>query len=331
MNELSFAQNFSIIALNAQDSLRLTNAKKVSLRCIAAASILELFLENSFTGQGETLVIKKKDLECPSTPTYKKTIVKALLGKSEEVSDTLPNYLMKVTKLSNKILKEMEYSIADSLTVENALEEIPALLGCDLEYETAGITMKEYRSHSELYSRLTESLRAEILEDGPMTDDAILTLWLLRESGCLYDLFSKEELKRVAERVFELVDKSPLAKQVLPIQIHKSIETTIKNFLRMKREAMSTPFGSGINFIFPVIERSQAIFIDTEEFFASKEARLRDVITRLEKHGHNYTVIREGEVPLIKIDNVLYEAVPYAKQYDMPVHGVQLRRHPLSL
>lgn len=331
MKELSFAQNFSMIALNAQDSLHITNAKNVSLRCMAGATILELYLDNGFTREGDILTFKRENLECPSITMYQETVLKALISKKDTISETLPDYLTKVTKLSKKMLKEVEYSFAVSLLGANALEEIPSLIGCDLEYVTAGISMKEYRSNSELYTRLTECLRAEILEDGAMTDETILMLWLLRESGCLYDLFSREELKRVAARIYELLDSSSLAKVVLPINIHKSFETAVKNFLKIKKEVMSTPSGSGINFIFPVIERSQSIFIDTEEFFSNKEDRLRDVKARLESKGHVFTVIREGEVPLIKIDNVLYEAVPSAKQYRIPVHGVRLRKYPLSL
>ncbi|WP_066073102.1 hypothetical protein [Neobacillus soli] len=331
MKEFSFAQNFSIIALNAQNSLHLTTAKIVSLRCMAAAVMLEKYLDKGFTKAGEVLTITTEDLQSAAIPTYQESVVKVILGKKETMSLTLPEYLRKVTKLSGKMLKEVEHGFAISLKEENAIEEIPALLGCDLEYVTAGISMREYRSQTDLYRRIAESLRAESLEEGNMTDEAILMLWLLRESGCLYDLFSKIELKRVAERMIEMLDSSALAKQIYPVIIHKSIETAVKNFLNMKKEVMSTPTGSGINFIFPLIERSQSVFIDTEEYFANKEDRLRDVIARLESQGHHYSVIRTGEVPLIKIDNVLYEAVPSAKQYPVPVHGVRLRKHPLSL
>jgi len=331
MRELSFALSFSVMALNAQDSLRLTNAKKVSLRCMAAAAILELYMDNGFTKEGEFLTFRREELQSAVIPMYLESVVKILLGKNEIISATLPDYLSMVTKLSKRMLVEVEQGFAVFLKEANALEEIPALLGCDLEYVSAGISMKEYRSHSDLYTRITESLRAEILEEGIMTDEAILMLWLLRESGCFYDLFSKVELKRVAERMYELLDSSFLAKQVYPIQIHKSIETAIKNFLKIKKEVMSTPTGSGINFIFPLIERSQSVFIDTEEYFANKADRLSDVKARLESKGHTFAVIREGEVPLIKIDNVLYEAVPSAKQYRIPVHGVRLRKYPLSL
>ncbi|ETI66521.1 hypothetical protein [Neobacillus vireti] len=331
MKELSFAQNFSVIALNAQDSLHLTTAKKVFLRCMAAATILELYLDNGFKTEGDFLILNQEDLNSPEISRYHKAVLKTLFSKKETLSEQLPQYLKKVTKLSKKMLKEVEHAFAVALTEANALEEIPALLGCDLEYVTAGISMKEYRSNSELFSRLTESLRAETLETGPMTDEAILMLWLLRESGCIHDFFSREELKRVAERIFELQGSSSLAKQVFPITIHKTIEMGIKNFLKSKKDVMSTASGSGINFVFPVIERSQSVFIDTEKVFANKEERLRDIKARLESKGHIFTVIREGEVPLIKIDNVLYEAVPSAKLYRIPVHGVRLRKYPLSL
>ncbi|WP_040207505.1 hypothetical protein [Neobacillus jeddahensis] len=332
MKELRFAQNFSLIALNAQDSLHLTTTKKVSLRCMAAAAILEIYLDNGFSRTGEILSFTKQDLGHSSMPSYQEKVLKTLLGKKEVISGTLSHYLTKVLRLSKGHLKEMEQAFAASLEEAQAIEEIPALLGCDLEFVTAGISMKEYRSHPELYTRLIESLRAEILEEGTMTDEAILMLWLLRESSCLYDLFSREELKRVAVQIQQLLEDSALAKQILPITIHKFIETAYKNFLKIKRDVMSTPTGSGLNFIFPVLERSQSIFIETEEIFPNKKDRLRDLKVRIEEKGHDFTVIREGEVPLVKIDNVLYEAVPSATPYyQVAVHGVRLRKYPLSL
>jgi hypothetical protein len=327
--ELSFAQNYCLIALNAQDSLHLTTAKKIALRCMAAASVLELYLDQGFTTNGDMLTLTRQDLEKPSVTLYEETALKAILGKNESLSATLPQYLLRASKLSNKHLENIERAFADSLKGIDALEEIPNLLGCDLEFKTAGISMKEYRSNSELYTRVTESLRAEILEDGTMTEESILMLWLMKESGCLHDLFSKEELKQVASRISELFQISSLAKEVFSVDIHKSIEIAVKNFLEAKKEIMSSAIGTGINFAFPVFQRSQSIFIDTEEFFPNKKERLRDIAARLEENGHTFTIVREGEVPLIKIDNFLYEAVPTAIPYHIPVHGIRLRRYQL--
>lgn len=329
MGELNFAQNFTLIALNAQDSLHLTMAKKVSLRCMAAASILELYLNRRSIINDDIFTITKHDLEHPSITLYQETVLKAILGIKESLSDTLSNYLSRVIKLSCNQLKDIEHTLSDSLKGIDALEEIPSLLGCDLEFHTAVVSMREYRSNAELYTRLTESFRAEILEDGPMTDESILMLWLLRESGCLYDIFSNDNLECIAVRMNELFESNSWTKQILTINIHRSLETVIKNFLKIKKEVMSAPIASGINFIFPAFQRSEAVFIETEAYFANKEERLHDVKARLEHYGHTFTVIREGQVPLIKIDNFLYEAIPYAMPYQIPVHGVRLKKYPL--
>lgn len=77
------------------------------------------------------------------------------------------------------------------------------------------------------------------------------------------------------------------------------------------------------------MERSQSVFIDIEAWFENKEQRLQDVEARLAKYGHQYTVLRRGAVPLIQIDNVLYEAVPTIRQLKVPVQGMRLRKYPL--
>lgn len=300
MMELTFAQSFSLIALNAQDSIHLPTSKKVALRCIAAAIILELYLENKFSIEEDVITLYKDQLQIPSITLYEEAVLKSILARKKGISGTLSHFLSYVTELSDKQLEETEHTLADSLMGIHALEEIPSLLGCDLQFKTAGIVMKEYRSNAELYRKLTESLRAEILEDGVMTDETILMLWLLRESGCLYDIFSMEELKRVASRISELLEGNILARKVLFVNIHKSFETAIKRFLNIKREIMSTNAGSGVNFAFPFFQRSQSVFIDTEALFENKEARLRDVKARLQQNGHTFTVLRKEKSPLLR-------------------------------
>ncbi|WMT39610.1 hypothetical protein RE628_19700 [Paenibacillus sp. D2_2] len=59
MTDLKLVQSFSMIALNGQRSLEMTTAKKVALRCIAAAVILEVYLDSGFTQANNKLVLKK--------------------------------------------------------------------------------------------------------------------------------------------------------------------------------------------------------------------------------------------------------------------------------
>ncbi len=323
MADLKLAQSFSLVALNAQDSLHMTAIKKVALRCMAAAVILEAYLDNAFIQTGDTLHLQNSALNQSHIP-YREAVLNPLL-KKDGIQGNLGQWLKKASALPARQLKAFEHAMAGSLNELDLLDEIPNLLGCDLYYDSAGVDIKEYRSDMEEYARVTESIRAEILEIGPVTDETVCALWLLRESGCMHDLFSQNELKKVAVRMDELYQNHPLAKAVFPVRISRGIEIAMKNFLRMKKSAVRTQFGTGVNFVYPFLERSQSIFIDTEAWFSNAEKRLHDVKVRLENNGHIFTVLHEGETPLIKIDNIVYVAVPHAVYGKIPIQGVRLR------
>ena len=320
MADLGLAQSFSLVALNAQDSLHRTAVKTVALRAMAAAVLLEAYLNGAFTKSRNALVLQK---EAPGLP-YRDAVLNPLQKNGGETGD-LGQWLKKASALPNRQFKVFEQAMAASLDALDLLDEIPNLLGCDLYYDSAGVKIKEYRSDMTEYARITETIRAEILEDGPVTDEAICMLWLLRESGCMHDLFSQNELEKVALRMNALYQGNALAKALFPVRIHQGIEIAIKSFLRMKKAAVKTQFGTGVNFAFPFLERSHSIFIDTEAWFSNAEKRLHDVKVRLESNGHIFTVLREGETPLIKIDNIVYVAIPHAVYTRIPIQGVRLR------
>ncbi|MDV4149418.1 hypothetical protein R0131_01070 [Clostridium sp. AL.422] len=329
MRELKLSQSFSMIALNAQDSINMTTVKKVSLRCIAAAVVLETYLESEFTNVNGKLSLKKSILDDSNITLYQEVIFKTIFNKSEEVEGDLNWWLTKASNISKKHLKELERAMADSLKGYDYMEEIPNLLGCDMYYKTAGLSLKEYRSNINEYSRIVEGLKAEVLEEGELSDESIFILWLLRESGCMQDVFSKGDLELISEKIHNLAVKDKLSKKLYDIHIYHGVEMAVKGFLNIKKNAVKTPTGTGINFLLPEIERSQSIFIDTEEWFPNAKERFEEVKKRLEENGHLYTIVRAGDVPLIKIDNILYEAIPEAVRGRIPIHGVRLRRYPI--
>lgn len=324
MADLKLTQSFSMIALNAQNSIYMTTVKKVALRCMAASVVLEAYLDNCFTQTEDKLIIQKDILSQSDTTNYWESILKPLLYKNSVAKRDLEWWLKNASIISQKQLIILEHKIANSLKKIDLLEEIPNLLGCDLYYVTSGVTVKEYRSNIKEYTRITESIRAEILEDGPVADETICMLWLLRESGSMHDFFSQNEIEKVAARMNELYQNNSLAKAIFPIRIYRGIELGIKEFLHFKKSVMTTSFGSGINFAFPILERSQSIFIDTEAWFSNSNKRLEDVKERLVSNGHQLTVLHEGPIPLIKIDNIIYEAIPQAVVMRVPIHGVRL-------
>lgn len=324
MTDLKLTQCFSMIALNAQNSLHMTTAKKVALRCMAAAVVLEAHLDNSFIQTEDKLILQKDILDRSPIMPYWELVFRPLLYKKAEGTVDFKWWLKKASTLHNRQLIKLEHTIAGSLKEMELLETIPNLLGCDLYYDSAGVEMKEYRSNMQEYTSITENIRAEILEDGPITDEAICMLWLLRESGCMHDIFSQNELEKAVARMNELYQANPLARTLFVISIHHGLEIAVKKFLYAKKTLIKTPSGSRMNFAFPFLERSQSVFIETEAWFANSKNRLEDVRARVESKGHLFTVLHEGQVPLVRIDNLVYQAVPHATYGKVPIHGVRL-------
>ena len=54
-------------------------------------------------------------------------------------------------KMNAKERNALEKEFTDILKAEGILKEIPNLLGCDMNYYTANVTMREYKSDSALY------------------------------------------------------------------------------------------------------------------------------------------------------------------------------------
>lgn len=330
MTDLKLAESFALIALNAQRSLELTIAKKAALRCMAAAVILELHLEGGLQHLAAQRSLQQDTSEGSHEWTYWKTVIEPLIKGKRELNRELLWWLHRASRLSKRKLVRFERSIADSLEERGLLEEIPHLLGCDLYFHSSGVSIKEYRSNLEEYARITEYLRADVLEDGRAAEQSVCLLWLLRESGCMHDLFSRNELDQVTVKMVSLMQSDPLAKVLYPIRIRRGLEAAAKQFLQFKKHAVATQTGSGVNFLFPILERSQAVFIDTEAMLSGPETRLKDVLARLESKGHRVQVLRTGQNPLLKIDNLVYEAIPHAIYGRVPIHGVRLLpKHPV--
>lgn len=303
MTNLSLQDRFSLISLNALNSTRNSTAKKVAICCISAAGVLDRFLQ-------ETEELTEDSDE------YRSRL------------DALSVSLKEAAHLSSSAAKELEHTVYTRLNNLGLMTEASSLVSCDLEFSSAGNKILEYRTDSDEYSRQTESLRAELMEEGNVFDETVCMLWLLRESSCFYDLFSKEEQKYLTSRINELYLNSLLAKTLLSVSIHNALDSAALGLFSKKKAIFSTQLGTGVLFQVPFMERSSAVFIESEELYCNAEKRLESVIARLEENGNEVHVIRAGTVPLLQIDNLYYECIPTQhKYYRVPVFGVQLRRY----
>lgn len=173
--EYMLEQQFAVVALDGLSCIHHSAAKYAALRGIAAAKYLEKIL------------LWEEDM--PEAGEFQKKLEAGIAA---------------VKDMKKKEMDAVEKETADLLLADGGMEAVPDLLGCDMNYYTAGVSMKAYRSDREIYQSIAESVRAEILEEGPVTMECACLLWLFRESGCMHDIFSVREQERVQERMIAL-------------------------------------------------------------------------------------------------------------------------------
>lgn len=294
MSELSLHERFAIIALNGLQVETMTVAKKLAVRGIMAAEILEKYLN-------EESLSKQVDMD------FRKILIS-----------------------SKRKLKSAEERFTKELKEKGLLSVIPSILNCDMYYVTSGVEVSEYLCDSAEYTRQAEGIRAELLEDGEMSSEIIFLWWLMRESSCFYDLFSPLEIDKITQRLNEIHLNSKVAKELFNLKLQRKIEQIYAKYLKKKHEIFTTALGTGFLFIVPFFERKESVFIDVEQWFSDKDKRLSNVLDRFALKGHVVSVIRTGQTPLIKVDNIYYECIPTQVVVKVPIQGVRLRRYVMK-
>ncbi len=309
MKELTLSQQYAVIALNGLESLHSSMAKEAVLRAIAAAKKLE-----------ETM----KETACDDT----------ILTQNEECDTeafiaALKDAVECAKSLKKREGKKLETEMFTLLEADGLMDRIPDILGCDMNYYTAGVELKAYRSEEKTYIGLREELRAEVLENGPITLECAVLLWLHRESGCIHDLFSVEEQKRVQSRMVELSVSGDIYRSLWESEFHNAIEHFAGKFLRAKKDMFKNPYLEGVNLLFPYLERRQAIFIDCVIFNTTVKERRIAAMEHLCNMGHYVEEVKNGSETLLKIDNAYYRIFPRTRigagyKFRVPIQGVEL-------
>lgn len=294
MSELSLHERFAIIALNGLQVETMTVAKKLAVRGIMAAEILEKYLN-------EESLSKQVDMD------FRKILIS-----------------------SKRKLKSAEERFTKELKEKGLLSVIPSILNCDMYYVTSGVEVSEYLCDSAEYTRQTEGIRAELLEDGEISSEIIFLWWLMRESSCFYDLFSPLEIDKITQRLNEIHLNSKVAKELFNLKLQRKIEHIYAKYLKKKHEIFTTALGTGFLFVVPFFERKESVFIDVDQWFSDKDKRLSSVLDRFALKGHVVSVIRTGQTPLIKVDNIYYECIPTQVVVKVPIQGVRLRRYVMK-
>lgn len=295
MKELILSQQYALLALNGQESLHPSVAKNAVLRAVAAAQVLEIEM-----GKADTSSFSE---------------FSAALQKAVQIAKTL----------KKKEASRIEQEVVNALKAEELLKEVPDLLGCDMDYDTSGIELKAYLSDEISYVRIKEGLRAEILEDGPISLEYAVLLWLLRESGCIHDLFSVSEQSRVEERMAETAAQDEQYRTLWEAEFHSIFEGVMNRFVKTKSKLFKNPYLEGVNLAFPYLDRRKSVFIDMVILGTNVADRRAAAIEYLSKKGFTVEEIRIGSETLLKIGNIYYRIFPMTKTaYKVPIQGVNL-------
>lgn len=295
MRELILSQQYALLALNGQESLHPSVAKNAVLRAVAAAQVLEIEM-----GKADTSSFSE---------------FSAALQKAVQIAKTL----------KKKEASQIEQEVVNALKEEELLKEVPDLLGCDMDYDTSGIELKAYLSDEISYVRIKEGLRAEILEDGPISLEYAVLLWLLRESGCIHDLFSISEQSRVEERMTEGAAQDEQYRTLWEAEFHSIFEGVMNRFVKTKSKLFKNPYLEGVNLAFPYLDRRKSVFIDMVIWGTNVADRRAAAIEYLSKKGFTVEEIRIGSETLLKIGNIYYRIFPMTKTaYKVPIQGVNL-------
>ncbi len=295
MKELILSQQYALLALNGQESLHPSVAKNAVLRAVAAAQVLETEL-----GKVDT-------------------------SSFLEFSAALQKAVQIAKSLKKKEASQIEQEVVNALKAEELLKEVPDLLGCDMDYDTSGIELKAYLSDEISYIRIKEGLRAEILEDGPISLGYAVLLWLLRESGCIHDLFSISEQSRVEERMTEAAAQDEQYRTLWEAEFHSIFEGAMNRFVKTKSKLFKNPYLEGVNLAFPYLDRRKSVFIDMVIWGTNVADRRAAAVEYLSKKGFAVEEIRIGSETLLKIGNIYYRIFPMTKTaYKVPIQGVNL-------
>lgn len=191
MRDLSITQEYMICTVNGKGTLPTTNQKAVV--CLIVSGLLDMQLAKCVSLNDKKVSVCA---ELPEHLAYLKPLYDVVnQDKPVKVEKVVQTYTFALT---NKKLYELVNAIMDSLKEADILE--PA--------KTGFLGNKEnYVPRKEIITGIIEKIRAELLENGEISEDVIALTSLMDNAGNLKDYFSKFEQKELKNKI-EAIKKS---------------------------------------------------------------------------------------------------------------------------
>ena len=190
MKDLSIIQKYLLCAVSEKGTLSDVSTEKQV--CFVAAGLLELQLEGCLSLEGKKAEITGP---LPKSRQHLRPLYDFIAEKSPmKIEKVVEAYRIAFT---DKRMKELLAAVGGSLAALGLAEEgKTGLLG----------TKAVYMSDREAVRSVVEELRAELLEEGPVTEDAAALTVLLDKGKCLKPYFSQFEQKEMRRKLKALLD-----------------------------------------------------------------------------------------------------------------------------
>ena len=201
MRDLSITQEYMVCTVNGKGILPSSNQKAVA--CLIASGLLDMQLAKCISLNDKKVSVCD---ELPEHLAYLKSLYDVVnQDKPVKIEKVIENYTIAFT---NKKLYDFENAIIDSLKEANVLEPAKSgFLG----------NKDNYVPKKEIITGIIEKIRAELLENGEISEDVIALTALMDKAGNLKDYFSKFEQKELKNKI-EAIKKSDagtLAKEMV--------------------------------------------------------------------------------------------------------------------
>ena len=189
MKNLSLTQQYLLCVLNKNGKLPAFGLEKTL--CLSAAGVLELLMEDALSFDGKELTVKSA---LPEEKAYLRPVYQAVERKQPVKFESIVEYFS--LDFTDKHMNELIDSIGASL----------AKKGCVQREEKSGLFGGKdlYIPNEADVDAVVQSIRAELLEDGELSEDVVALTMLLNKSGDLKQYFSAYEKKDLKKRLKEI-------------------------------------------------------------------------------------------------------------------------------
>lgn len=189
MKNLSLTQQYLLCVLNKNGKLPAFDLEKTL--CLSAAGVLELLMEDVLDFDGKKLTVKSP---LPEEKAYLRPVYQVVERKQPVKFESIVEHFS--LAFTDKHMNELIDSIGASLVQK----------GCVQREEKGGLFGGKdlYIPNEADVDAVVQSIRAELLEDGELSEDVVALTMLLHKSGDLQQYFSAYEKKDLKKRLKEI-------------------------------------------------------------------------------------------------------------------------------